>query len=403
MALKVLQNRALDEGATGTQTSSVCEPTAAAHDRQLFMTGNWFACSSTDAGANWTFLDPFTHFPAPAGGGFCCDQVVIYDPTHRIWVWLLQYSQGADGENSFRIAVSRQESFGQWYWWDFSPSGVDPAWRGEWFDYPDMATTDAHLFVTFNLYRGHLWQRAVVLRFPLATLAAAGELHYRTHATTENGSIRLCRGPGSTMYMGSHNTTAQLRVLQWPDNATELSWTDVDVRPWSAGAYAAHGPGGVNWLGRMDPRITGAWMGGGKVGFMWTANRDSTHPMPYIRVVRLLESNLRLIDEPDLWSRVSAWAYPAASGHARGGVGFTAFYGGGTRHPGHVVGVKVEAGWETMITASSTHGPPDQSWGDFLSCNALHGTGAQWVAAGYTLKGGTTRRHIQPRYVRFRD
>ena len=143
--------------------------------------------------------------------------------------------------------------------------------------------------------------------------------------------------------------------LQWPDSATELSWTDVDVRPWSAGAYAAHGPGGVNWLGRMDPRITGAWMGGGKVGFMWTANRDSTHPWPYIRVVRLLESNLRLIDEPDIWSRVSAWAYPAASGHARGGVGFTAFYGGGTRHPGHVVGVKVEAGWETTISASSRY------------------------------------------------
>ena len=96
--------------------------------------------------------------------------------------------------------------------------GVNSTWAGQWFDYPDMAFTDANLFVTFNMFKGNAWQRAVVFRFPLATLVAGTSLGYRSWATTANGSIRLCRGPGATMYMGDHNSTSQLRVLRWADN-----------------------------------------------------------------------------------------------------------------------------------------------------------------------------------------
>ena len=401
MAITLLQNLGLSDAATSQLTSTVCEPTAAVNDRQGFMTGNWFASSSTDGGANWTFVDPFTSFPASAGG-FCCDQVVVYNARHRIWIWLLQYSSTSAGGNIFRIAVCRDTQFGQWYYWDFAPGNLNTAWAQQWFDYPDMAATNDNLFATFNMFQGNAWQRAVVFRFPLATLASGASLGYRWWATTNHGSIRLTRGAGATMYMGSHTSVSQMRVFQWPDSATGLSWTDVNVRPWSAGAYSAPGPGGVNWLGRLDSRITGAWVGAGTIGFMWSANRDSSHPLPYIRVVRLRESSKALVDEPDIWSRTAGWAYPAAAPNAEGIAGFTAFYGGGTRHPSHVVGVKTASGWSTTITRAGTHSPPDQSWGDYLSCVAHHPTGAQWVASGYTLQGGTTRRHIEPRYVRFR-
>lgn len=401
MALTLAQNIGLDDAATSQLTSTVCEPTAAANDRQLFVTGNWFASSSADAGASWTLVNPFTRFPASAAG-FCCDQVVLYNARHRIWIWLLQYSAPANGNNIFRLAVCRDTQFGNWYYWDFGPRALNTAWTRDWFDYPDMAFTDANLFVSFNMFVGDTWQRAVVFRFPLATLAAGGSLGYRWWQTANNGSIRLCRGGRGTMYMGSHNTARQLRVFQWPDSATGPSWTDVNVRQWNGGAYSAPGPGGVNWLSRLDPRVTGAWVGGGTIGFMWSANRDASHPLPYIRVVRVRETSKALIDEPDIWSRASAWAYPAAAANANGVAGFSAFYGGGTRHPSHVVGVKTASGWDTLITRSSTHSPPDQAWGDYLSCIAHHATPTQWVASGYTLQGGTSRRNIEPRYVRFR-
>lgn len=242
------------------------------------------------------------------------------------------------------------------------------------------------------MFQGNAWQRSAVFRFPLATLAAGATLGYRSFATTANGSIRLCRGPGSEMFMGSHNSANQLRVFQWPDSSTGLSWKDVNVRSWSTGAYAAPGPGGVNWLGRLDSRITGAWVGAGTVDFMWSANRDGSHSLPYIRVARIKQSNMTLIDEPDIWSRTSGWAYPAAAANAQDAVGFTAFYGGGPRHPGHVVGAKTATGWDTTLTSSSTHSPPDQAWGDYLSCTPHSANSAQWVASGYTLQGGACRR-----------
>ncbi len=84
--------------------------------------------------------------------------------------------------------------------------------------------------------------------------------------------------------------------------------------------------------------------------------------------------------------------------------GFIAFYGGGARHPGHVVGVKSATRWDTMPASSSTsmHSPPDQAWGNYLSCTPHNANSAQRVASGYTLQGGTQRRNIEPRFVRFR-
>lgn len=405
MAITLVKNIGLDDTASSTRTSSICEPTAAANNQQLMMTGNWFASTSTDAGAHWTYVDPFTRFPASAGG-FCCDQVVQYNPRHRIWIWLLQYRSTAANENIFRLAVCRDTAFGSWYYWDFAPRNLNAAWTGVWFDYPDMAFTNDNLFVTFNVFSGSgssaPWVRAVVFRFPLATLAAGTSLGYYWLTTTANGSLRLTRGAGTTMYFGSHNTLGQIRVFQWPDSGTSISSTNVNVRTWNQGAYSAPGPGGVNWLARADGRIMGAWVAAGVIGFMWSANRDANHSLPFIRVVRLNEGSKALIDEPDIWSNQSAWAYPAAAPNASGQVGLSAFYGGGTRHPSHVVGVRTATAWDAVITRASTHGPAEFTWGDYLSCLAHYGTGMNWVASGYTLQGGTDRRNIEPRYVEFR-
>src|SRR5947209_10428502 len=127
MTLTIVRNLGLSDAATSTRTSTIDEPTAAANERQLMVTGNWFASTSSDAGANWAYVDPFTTFPASAGG-FCCDQVVIFDPRHRIWIWLLQYSASGTGNNLFRLAVSREATFGQWYYWDFAPTNLNAAW-----------------------------------------------------------------------------------------------------------------------------------------------------------------------------------------------------------------------------------------------------------------------------------
>jgi hypothetical protein len=135
---------------------------------------------------------------------------------------------------------------------------------------------------------------------------------------------------------------------------------------------------------------------------MWTASPDANHAFPYIRVVRINETTKTLVDEPDIWSAKGAWAYPAAAPNSAGQVGISAFYGGGTNHhPGHVVGVRAAAAWDTILTATSTNDPATPAWGDYLSCLVHSPTTAHWVASGYTLQGGTSRTNVVPRYVEF--
>ena len=256
-----------------------------------------------------------------------------------------------------------------------------------WFDYPDIAFTNESLFVTFNMFLGDDWQRAVVFRFPLAKLAAAAALDYRSWTTTGNGSIRLCRGPGAVMYMGSHNNVSQLQGIPVGGQFHLDHVEDVNVRPWMAGAYSAPGPGGVNWLGRLDSRITGAWVGDGVIGL---CGRRTAIPIIHCRIFGSRGSGRP--PRPSSTSRISG----AARRHGpirrrrrtRDGVaGISACYGGGTRHPSHVVGIRTTSGWETQLSRTGTHSPPDQAWGDYLSCIAHHPADTEWVRVGVHAPG----------------
>ena len=166
----ITSNLALDDAATGTQTGTVGEPTVGASSSTLFVTGNWYATRSTDGGATWSLLDPFTEFPADRGM-FCCDQIVRYLPTQRLWVWLLQYSKSGRS-NIFRLAVSRSAASGTWRWWDVAPADLDPAWTDVWFDFPDLGVSSKNVWLSFNQYDANdHWVRAGVIRY---ARAAAG-------------------------------------------------------------------------------------------------------------------------------------------------------------------------------------------------------------------------------------
>ncbi len=404
MALTVLQNIGLDDAATSQQTGTVCEPTVAAAGTQIFVTGNWFASRSADGGIHWTLIDPFTELPS-AAGGFCCDQLVLRCRTQKLWIWILQYSQD-NHTNVLRIAASATGAPGSWHWWDFSPGMLNPAWRKLWFDYPDLAESDGAIWLTSNVFDSKdAWKRAVVLKLSTATMLAGGTLNYRWWSTAAHGSLRFVQGARDTMYFGSQNGTSGLRVFEWKDSGSNVGYWDVTVTPWGTGPFSSKGPGGVEWLSRCDDRITGAWLAGGQLGFLWTSSRMPGRPHPFIRVARIDIAARSLVDEPDLWSPDFSLAYPAAASNSKSRVGITAFIGGGTRHPCHLVGVRDDSAgtWEIRIAKASTHGPSDGKWGDYLSIRRHGSRPSTWVASGYTLQGGTARKNIEPRVVHFRS
>ena len=275
-------NVGLDDVATSTQTSTVGEPSVAMSGQRIMITGNWYASRSTNFGASWTFINPFTEFPNTSGD-FCCDQLVYYSKRSRIWIWLLQYSQQGPS-NIVRIATSRTGAPGSWAWFDIRPVDVDPTWGQFWFDYPDLAESDGHLYITTNVFdSSDNWVAAAVVRYPMAEIVAGGALTRRTFTTTQFGSLRLVQGADDTMWFASHpGNNRSLRVFSWPDSATSVNAWTVSIGQWNEGQYSSKGPGAAEWLGRLDGRITGGFRANGLLGFAWSATPRPGRPNPYV-------------------------------------------------------------------------------------------------------------------------
>jgi hypothetical protein len=159
---------------TGSTSTSAPEPTVCSPDSMdtLFTTANWFAAYSTNGGAAWTAINPYTRFPSVAGG-FCCDQWAI--SKNNATFWFLQYSKTSTAANAVRIAVAptiaalRTGAFASGVVIQASQLGYT---TGDWLDFPDLAATDTYLYATSNVFTvsNDTYRGAVVWRMPLAEL-----------------------------------------------------------------------------------------------------------------------------------------------------------------------------------------------------------------------------------------
>lgn len=407
---KIVSMSTIGPAAGGLQTSTVGEPSLSANGQEALFSGNWYAAYSANAGATWSPLNPYSFFPA-AAGGFCCDQTLIYIPKVGVHVWLLQYTK-QNGTNVLRVAFKAKSLSAPagWRWWDLVPANFDQQWSQEWLDYNHAAISDNFLYIGTNMFSGATdrFTRAVMFRIPFSAFKAGAQLTVDRFVTRSNFSLRCVQGATSIMYFGAHdgNTARHLRIFAWPEAATTVTSSVVAVTPWvGATPYGPVGPGASNWIGRCDGRITGGWLAKGILGFMWTVNKQGTQrPYPFVRVARVRESTMSLINEPDIWSSNFAYGYPDACPNAAGDVGITLFAGGNTAHPAHIVGVRRAAArtWQMRTVIKSTHSPAQDKWGDYLTCRPDHPDPGQWVASGYSLQGGGQIANVTPHFVRFK-
>lgn len=408
MGVKIRDIFTLSNVDTGGRTYTVGEPSITNVDQQILVTGNVYASRSDNNGTTWTSLDPASFFP-PAQGIFCCDQTLHHDPRRGLTFWLLQYRKTPTG-NTLRLAVKRGATLHEpaWHWWDLVPEQVNPDWRGEWFDYNHAALSDNFLYVVTNAFTfDEHPTRCVVFRFSLANLADQAQLDVEYFQTLpqDNFSLRCTQGATDTMYFAGHNSSSQIRLFSWAEADNTATFTDIDVTRWIGdnNGYSAPGPDGKNWLGRCDPRITGGWVSNGIIGFMWSVDSTPSRQFPHVRVVRINQEDKHLIDEPDIWSPSFAYAYPDACPNIDGDVAITLFRGGGTLFPSHVVGVwePTTTSWSLQGIQNGTHGPSDETWGDYLTCRRHTSTEQNWLAIGFTLQGGGGRTNIQPCIAHF--
>jgi len=404
--VKIYKNQSMAGVVTAQTLSSVGEPSVASRGNEVLFTGNWYSAFSKNGGTNFSYVNPYTSFPA-TGAGFCCDQVALYAKSHDLMIWLLQYSADATG-NILRVAVATGNDIPaqNWRYYDFSPKSVGN-WSGEWFDYPDLSLSSKYLYVSSNAFgvNNGPFKRAMMLRLPLDKLKAYAALNYNYYNTTTYGGLRGVQGATGTMYFAAHKNVSTLTVFSWPESSTTVTPKDVTVQTWDRTTCIAPGPDGRDFLGFADSRITAAWLGKGNVlGFGWTAPQNATYHFPQARIALIDAGTMAVVAQPLLRNESFAFAYPAAAPNSDGDVGLAVSYGGGAIFPSHAVGILRKNGaayqWNLVQTAAGQSGPSLNRWGDYQAVRPIGNDGKNWVATGYTMTG-PDRTNTVPRFVRF--
>jgi hypothetical protein len=398
------RNKARKPFSTGTST--IAETQAGTAGAVVFMTGNWFASYSNDGGKNFSFVNPYTQFPS-LDGGFCCDQTAIYSKPWNLMIWQLQYIYSATTmKGSYRTAFATPSgaTSGGWCYYDWSPQSFGLA-AGLWLDYPHVALSKNFVWYTANVYNpSDSWQRTLIWRIPLSPVTTCGGFTYNYFVVSDRFNFTPTQNAGTTMYWGSHNSTASIRIYRWGETSGTIFWDDVAITTWPRNLpYQCAGPDGLNWCGRgpNDGRIETGWVAKGVIGFMWNASQGSGFTYPYIHVARFSASTRALINEPIIWHPSFAWQYPAIGVNGRGDIAGPAYWGGGSFYPTMVILIwdgfsSPPPPWENYGVVTSGKGA--SAWGDWYS-SRRHGSKVNtWIATGEAVLATGT---VQARYVWF--
>ena len=404
---------------TGINTSTTGEPSVAQTDHVVLQTGNWYAARSTDNGSSWTNINPGNFFPSP-DGGFCCDQKIIYVPTHDITVWVLQYSySAATGQAGYRIAVANGDAdlanpnASAWTSYYITPQNSFGFGTNVWFDFPDIAVSNDGFFLSANVYdAASSYQGSVIIRTTLADLQANGSIplgfiNSITHDV--RFAPRMARGgSGDRIFWSCLRNTSTASIGYYTDAGT---WDadDRSIASVSNGNGASTvSPDGVNWARRAPTRYRGAYGNSTEVGFLFTSNSTgAARPNQFIRVSRFTADNARtLISEHDIWSNTSALAYGAAATNAQGHVGVVAALGSNTAfvHSSATIIDNYQPSWGglTFVSMGAGQNSPNQNrWGDYFDVREHDNYPDTFVATGMRQIGGTAGANNNPQYVWF--
>ncbi len=402
--------RDIRPSASSNLRSRVTEP-AITHVNEdvAWMTSNWFAARSTDAGDSWNYVHAYTQFTRQ-WGAFCCDQRVLAHDNRM--VYLLQYATDLQGNSGYSIGVATNSSAAGSN--NFAHViNVDPQDFGypddRWFDFPDVAFTDDHFFVAANIFQGNNYRGSMVLRFRNAQVFGGSSLSvdvFDSPSGIHGSSFRLAQGGTSDMYFASHLNTSTLRVFEWSGGSTAPTQSSVSIDSWSSTLDSAPAPDGLDWTGRYDNRILGAWTFGDRAGFLWNCGpRGTDRPRNYVRHVFLDTTTMTVTRQHDIHTEDDAIMCPAAAPNAWGHVAVTFAIGGPLRYPGNgtILYDDIEDGDAIRIFGTSNHGPGQSEWSDYFTMQGFPSSTAagSFVASGQDQRAGGSNSNSRVRYHRF--
>jgi hypothetical protein len=391
--------------------NTINEPSGAVSSGGIvFETANSYASWSKD-GVHFTQLQPTTIFPNNVDGGFCCDQIVIYAPSIDRFIWVMQYWQGTNGENRYRLAAASpatvQSSNGtSWTYWDITSAQIG-AGTG-WVDYPDLSLGNNNVYLSADVVGGGRY----VVRIPLSQIQSGSTINFNYTDYTKGGSAyggHLAQNAQDEEFWAGQNSNSQIRVFQWPESSGSYSWTDVNIGSWpqpagSSSSCSSTTPDKQDWLNKLLTSFPGnavlgatRLIGNGdakrkqnELLLAWTACAGSNFPQPQVQWVALdVNNNFNLISQQQIWNPNYAFAYPAFGVNANNDIGMSLEWGGGGNYENHVVGF-----WGDYIVYATTNSTVGTGrFGDYVTLRPYPPDNKRFSAYGYGITGSGADTH----------
>lgn len=403
---------------TGCGASDVQESSLAANGKYFMEVGNWFAATSSNSGASWTALNPYS-----INANFCCDQQVIYEPARNIFIWeMLDLDNSNSGSgNALQLEILNGDFSGGCLF-TFTSDMFGMA-ANQMLDYPDIQFSTDDTYMTWNTYdpTGTTPENTGLVRMPTDSLASCSQsLSFQYLTRTDVFTFTLVSGSIESMNFTSQwcntgcTSGSQIEFCNWVEANANYGCLVLNVNPFpfisdSNPQNCASTDGTVtNWCGLSDSRRGGAFLsrsgyrgyGAQVIGLAWSAAADPTHGFPHPYVVRNYFSVPDLVyhGSDNIWSPDYSIQYPNCSDTPyRGHVSCTYAYGGGDATSGDIypsTGGLIEdkqhptQPWFTYsLCVGNTNASTDR-WGDFTTVREwsdhLHWVEGNWCNVNNT-------------------
>jgi hypothetical protein len=395
------------------------EPAVAKDGDKVFYVGTFYAANSSNGGRTWSYIDLFSQMPST-----CCDSDLTYDDRNEVFLWSmmnLPYNSSSPelGEvNNITIGVS--EDMSRWTFYDISPTTLNNSWTNNIFDYPQLFLTDKFLYISTNRLSewftpqqsGHR-EGPVMMRIERDLLSSGAsnipiEFMY---SQPPNEIFTAVQGSDNILYWATHITNATnstMRLYSWADGSSTIRWIDRTIANWTeSNIFYCASPDNHNWCSNSDNRITGGWIIGDVIGFLWNVPSGGDFPYSHVDAASFNTTDMRYLGRPYLWSENHDWMFAYVSPD-KDRLGIVAAFGGGnvsTTYPSAAVGIGIpdqnDGGvlWTMYPAVNGTSGPKDNVWGDYFRAAPTNRTDneKQWIGTGFV----NSSEFIQPHYFEF--
>ncbi|KAA2282491.1 hypothetical protein [Candidatus Nitrosocosmicus sp. SS] len=418
-----------------TYKSLVAEPSIAKKNNTLIFINNYYLARSLDNGDTWSLLD----MRNDPDIDICCDNRIIYDKDHDIFVW---YAQGTENEtqnnNVNRLGVSKDGLY--WIMYYFDQQDIWPSRTSFVFDFPHLVAGNKYLYLFTSVVQKKTDNiHQIVIRIPLDQLSKCDprsintvdlkecKFSYDYYLSKKKFNFTPIYNVDDSLYWATFLTNNFMRIYQWDENSTSIG--DIQIYNRAIPTFSVLTKNNTvcdpqkegfetNWCLRTDSRILTGWKHDNQLGFFWNADSKERNvygdkfQFPYIDGVtfKIENDTLKKIGRPYIYNNGTPFLYPAVSVNSNGEIGLLAYYGEDVLKPSIIFGtsknISTNMPWDIQVIKKSTDIPRTDvedkdilAWGDFIT---LQSVGDSWYGTAVVVEGGNTSEFVQPYYIQIK-